>query len=154
MRIAASTVGLAVALMAWTAHADDTMRWVQVRDAGIEAEIPEFMTTGFARALMVNGEDTGTAYEPEDHPIAVRVYRVPSKRPIRFLEALFGNGRVTYRVDKPNLGVLSGYRDDDVFYAICRPGPAVLRCIDIVYPAAQKDEYDPITTRIAKSFRQ
>lgn len=153
-RIAVTLLALTAACLAWPAEARDAMRWVKVRVAGIEAEIPEFLTKGSSRALMVNGEDTGTAYEPEEYPIALRIYRVPPMRPAQFLDAMFGGRKVTYRLDKPGIGVVSGYRDEDVFYAMCRPGEAALRCIDIVYAAAQKDVYDPMVTRISKSFRR
>lgn len=62
--------------------------------------------------------------------------------------------RVTYRARGQRWFVLSGFRGDDVFYRklLLSPDGMVAHTLELVYPAAEKRAYDPLTTRIANSL--
>lgn len=99
-------------------------------------------------------KDFGSVYVP-DHPITLRQYRTESDaRPYVYLtETVAAQAReITYEVDKDHLGVISGFADNQIFYAACRRDEAQNWCIDIFYDAARKSEFSPIVDRIALSF--
>jgi hypothetical protein len=66
-----------------------------------------------------------------------------------------GYEQVTYQSAKADRYVLSGYSGDRVFYRAARidAGTGVVHVFEIEYPAAEKAVWDPIVTRMAKSFR-
>ncbi|UJW87287.1 hypothetical protein [Devosia sp. SL43] len=65
-------------------------------------------------------------------------------------------GEVTYQSAKSDRYALSGYSDDRVFYRAARIDnqTGVVHVFEIEYPAAAKATWDPIVTRLAKSFRE
>lgn len=64
-------------------------------------------------------------------------------------------GDVVYDRTKDDFLVLSGYRGDSIFYTrIAMSSDKRKLCIvEIAYPRAQKRAFDPIVTRMSRSFR-
>lgn len=59
---------------------------------------------------------------------------------------------VTYRAAGAHSLVLSGLRNGEIFYEAYLFDGDVIHSLVITYPRAAKAEYDPIVTRIARSF--
>ena len=64
-------------------------------------------------------------------------------------------GDVTYQHTKNEFLVLSGYRDESIFYTkVTVSDDHHIACIlDITYPRSRKKEFDPIVTRMSRSFQ-
>ena len=160
MRTNIATAALAVVLVAGPSHAAGDMQWTTSRTGGSEIEVPVFMAEGFVRGLMSNGEDYGTAFEPERYPVQLRQYRsldakgTPFQR-IRSVLAHDGS-EVTYRFDTARVGAISGYSGDgkDIFYGMCRRSASTTVCFDATWPREMQSMMGPVVERIAKRFRQ
>jgi hypothetical protein len=63
------------------------------------------------------------------------------------------NRTVTYQVLKRDWFVLSGIEDGRVFYQKTFLRNGVFKTFRIVYDQSDKNEFDPITTRVANSFK-
>jgi hypothetical protein len=63
-------------------------------------------------------------------------------------------GDITYERTKAAFLVLSGYRDSSIFYTkVAVSEDRSIACIlDISYPRSQKRRFDPIVTRMSRSF--
>jgi hypothetical protein len=112
LRIAILVVTVLANEGAW---ADDNLLWTVSRSGGSEISIPVFMTQGWVRALMENGEDYGTAFEPELYPVQLRQYRTKvAGRPYEHLSRSLGAtaDEITYSYDKSGLGAISGFTND------------------------------------------
>ena len=59
---------------------------------------------------------------------------------------------VTYRTAGAHSLVLSGLRGGNIFYEVRLFDGELIHSLVITYPLAAKTEYDPIVTRIARSF--
>jgi hypothetical protein len=64
-------------------------------------------------------------------------------------------GDVTYQRTKDEFLVLSGYRDDAIFYTkVAVSDDRRTACIlDITYPRSAKEDFDGIVTRMSRSFK-
>jgi hypothetical protein len=64
-------------------------------------------------------------------------------------------GDITYQRTRDEFLVLSGYRDDSIFYTkVAISGDQRIACIlDINYPRSAKKDFDTIVTRMSRSFR-
>lgn len=60
--------------------------------------------------------------------------------------------RITYRTQKKNWFVLSGYRGAEILYRKTYVGEGSLNHLYIEYPAQKRKEYDAVVTRISSSF--
>ena len=63
-------------------------------------------------------------------------------------------GDITYESTRDEFLVLSGYRDDDIFYTrVAVSSDRRVACIlDVTYPRALKRQFDAIITRMSRSF--
>jgi hypothetical protein len=62
--------------------------------------------------------------------------------------------KITYRDRGPRWFVLSGMKADDVFYErhLLSHRGKIINDLEIIYPARLRSTYDPIVTRMSKSF--
>lgn len=60
-----------------------------------------------------------------------------------------------YQRVAPSFFVISGFHDNNIFYARCNSSSnrSLLHCINLVYPAREKRRWDPIVTRISLTLR-
>jgi hypothetical protein len=82
-------------------------------------------------------------------------YNAEGDTPQRYLEKLAGEG-VSYRRTTARTYVMSGTRNDQLFYERCnfQEGKSdIINCFTVTYPAAEKVAWDPIVTRLSKSLR-
>ncbi len=145
---------VATAVVACSVSSATADEWTTTQSGGSTIEVPQFFIDGPISALIWGDKDFGSVYVP-DHPITLRQYRTESDaRPYVYLtETVAAQAReITYEVDKDHLGVISGFADNQIFYAACRRDEAENWCIDIFYDAARKSEFSPIVDRIALSF--
>lgn len=148
-------LALLIAPTASAVAADDD--WTQSTSGGSTIQIPVSMTEGWVRALSENGQEVGTAFEPTDPPAQLRQYRTASTgSPFAYISAAIASdaAEITYSVDKPAMGVVSGLSADrsEIFYGMCRKAETVY-CFDMHYPSQMQASFGPIVTRIAASFR-
>ena len=63
-------------------------------------------------------------------------------------------GDITYESSRDEFLVLSGYRDEDIFYTrVAVSRDRRIACIlDVTYPRALKRQFDGIITRMSRSF--
>jgi hypothetical protein len=131
--------------------------WSTSTSGGFALDIPAFFTDGRVEPLIEDGVETGTAYTSEERDAVLSHFSPQDQvRPFTFLRALYStpDADVTYRLNRADLGALSGYVGGsraEIFYGICHSQP--LRCVTIEYPASEKNRFDPIITRIARSLR-
>lgn len=145
---------LATAAGACSASSANADEWTTTQSGGSTIEVPQFFIDGPISALLWGDKDFGSVYAP-DQPITLRQYRTESdSRPYVYLTETFAAQarEITYEVDKDHLGVISGFADNQIFYAACRRDEAQNWCIDIFYDTARKSEFSPIVDRIALSF--
>jgi len=60
--------------------------------------------------------------------------------------------RITYRVQRKNWFILSGYKGSEILYRKTYVGEGSINHLYIQYPAQKKKEYDAVVTRISSSF--
>lgn len=68
-------------------------------------------------------------------------------------EELYSGGTVTFNTLKDNWFVVSGFRNNNVFYTKQFVFNNELKVLYITYPISQKDKYDKFTEKISKSFK-
>lgn len=154
-----AAVFTAIFLFASPTIAQDDLDWTTSVSGGSEIELPVFMTEGWVRALMTDGEDFGTAFEPELYPVQLRQYRTDAQgRPAFFLENTLGASadEVTYRFDRDALGAISGYTRNatEIFYGMCKKDRVgTIVCFDVHWPREMQPMMAPIVERVAASFK-
>ena len=150
-------IALFIAVLITTSATAEPIQWTTSARGGSTIDIPEFMTES-ARGLIRSGEEEpyGTVYEPEGYLITLRQYYMASTgRPYRYISKAVGDIKPTYKIDKPNLGVISGqiFGGEEIFYGMCEKVDK-LYCVDVFYPQKEQEKYRPIIERIAKSFKK
>jgi hypothetical protein len=84
-------------------------------------------------------------------------YNVEGNSPQGYVENFVApNGGITYRQITPRYFVVSGTRNDDVFYQRCNFAAAregVVDCFEVTYPAADKAAMDKVVPRLGWSLR-
>ncbi|HYF08116.1 MAG TPA: hypothetical protein VD970_10880 [Acetobacteraceae bacterium] len=74
---------------------------------------------------------------------------------LNFALGSMGPGRrITYRAQGRSWFVLSGFQDDQILYErhLLSPDRSIAHAFVMVYPAALRRPYDPIVTRMSRSF--
>jgi hypothetical protein len=80
-------------------------------------------------------------------------YNVDNKSPRTTVAKYYAGKTFSYSSVKRDSYVVSGTKDGAIFYDRCNfTGDRVL-CINLVYPAAQKDNWDKIVARVSRSLR-
>jgi hypothetical protein len=80
-------------------------------------------------------------------------YNIGSKSPRAYVTGYYAGKTLSYSSVKRDSYVVSGTKDGVIFYDRCNfTGDRVL-CVNLVYPAAQKDKWDKIIARVSRSLR-
>ncbi len=61
--------------------------------------------------------------------------------------------RLTYEVDRPDLGVASGYDGALIFYSGCKRRGGRVACFALSYPEHYRGLIDPVIGRVLRSLR-
>lgn len=136
------------------------MKWTESISGGSRIEIPIFFEDGDTRELLTNGKSHGTAFFSQEYGVYLRQYRIfdePGKRPFEYIsEKTSAERRVTYKIDKPSLGAISGTTADGtrIFYGMCQKRQGTTTCFDISWNKRDQGMFKPIVERIARSFRR
>lgn len=147
----------AVALAARRAEAGDWRRYSNVR-YGFSIEYPP---QSRAEPEPVNGDGSGfTSSDGAGFSVSGELNNPgDEKRTIPQFEDYLRGGdagysNVTYRAISADTLVLWGYRADKVFYEkyAFSQNNRLINAFSISYPASAKSLYDPIVTRMARSF--
>jgi hypothetical protein len=77
----------------------------------------------------------------------------PSEIKAKYLQAGVP-GDIVYERTKSDFLVLSGYRDESIFYtkAVVSPDQRIICILMITYPRGAKREFDAVVTRMSRSF--
>jgi len=157
------TIALALGLLAASAPlavAEEPIKWTVSVSGGSKIEIPAFFEDGDVRELLTDGRSHGTTFSPKEYGVYLRQYRIfdePDKRPFEYIkEKVSGEGRVTYKIDKPSLGAISGTTADGtrIFYGMCQKRRGTTTCFDMSWNKEDQGMFGPIVERIARSFRK
>ena len=135
--------------------------WVPSETGDSVIELPSFLMDGPAHGVVRGDEDNGTVYDGvNDFSLLVQQWRVPgvTTRPYIFLtKATAGQIKsIIYSLDKPTLGVISGYEDTahkQGYYGACRPGPHELRCIAMFWDTVDQVRVAPMIDRMVRTFK-
>ena len=103
--------------------------------------------------------DDGRTFKSKDGLVKMLVYGSPNSL-MEKLETRFkaessssATRKVTYKLFRPDLFVISGVENKNVFYQKVLFKNDEYKTFLISYPLAQHKKYDPITTEIAASFK-
>ncbi len=131
--------------------------WVRLDDAGVAIEVPAPFASEFSPPSV--SEDTlgGTrvTYVSDISFVEFSVQSYPGAliaREVAGLAYPSGESTVTYEVDKPDLGVVSGYVDERIYYSACKRVGARLHCFDLVWPQSYRALIDTHVARILRSL--
>jgi hypothetical protein len=92
-------------------------------------------------------------------PLRAKAYgsynSLQEKLETRFLAESTSSGtrKITYKLFKPDFFVISGIENNKVFYEKILYKDDTYKTLLISYPTALKKTYDPITAKIARSFK-
>jgi hypothetical protein len=151
MRVLAAMVTLLLVL-ASAAHAQSQWAtYTNVRYA-FTIDYPRDVFTGFTEA----DNSDGATFKTDAPGIELRAYgfyNIDNKSPRAYVAEYYAGKTLTYSSVKRDSYVVSGTREGTIFYDRCNfTGDRVL-CVALVYPAAQKDKWDKVVTRVSGSLR-
>jgi hypothetical protein len=133
---------------------EDGWKTVEVPRFGCQANIP---VVAFTQPEPPNDEGL-TFTAPDGATVSVRGrYNMPAETIVameRSLRQSSAFASVVYRAIGPDWLVLSGYRGGDVYYArfVLSSDRHVVCSVDIDYPTARRQYYDPLNGKIGKSL--
>jgi hypothetical protein len=152
-------LGLAIAVTPMLAplqgHAET---WAQYRDSTSDCQL-EYPDALFTQEPLDLEEDIQRFSGPNEQTY-FRVRAVdnqdrltPAEIKARYVRSDIP-GEVVYERTRPDFLVLSGYRDDSIFYTkIAVSADERMVCIlEITYPRQAKREFDDVVTRMSRSF--
>ncbi|MEM7566000.1 MAG: hypothetical protein AAF321_02095 [Pseudomonadota bacterium] len=134
--------------------------WVRLGDLGVTIEVPAPFASQFSPPSIAEDALGGTRvnYVSDISFVEFSVQRYPGALNAREVAGLAyppAESTVTYEVDKPDLGVVSGYVDERIYYSACkRPGTGTgaLHCFDLVWPQSYRALIDTHVARILRSL--
>jgi len=101
-------------------------------------------------------EGPGRMFRSADGSADLSIYALPNRgqSPDEFLRTHFRlpQRAIVYRRVSNNMVTVSGFRGDKIWYARCNFANTQLRCVAMNYPARDKQQWDPIVTRISHSL--
>ena len=111
-----------------------------VYDDGLGGESAHFSTAIEDMAFVLR--NTQKAYEDED---AFALVLAPYENAAATT--------ITYEVDEPNFGVVSGYRGENIFYEVCKARGDRFHCFALEYPETERPLVDESIARMVRSLR-
>jgi len=135
--------------------AADAVEWVRYLppSAMLSVDLPADIFTVDTGPV---NENAGHSFQTSDRRADFSVYSKPNRpamSPNAFLSRYFElpQSSVVYRRVTNRILVVSGYREDKIWYARCNFA-ANINCIQLNYPRNEKKLWDPIVTRISNSL--
>lgn len=102
----------------------------------------------------------GTSWQSSDGASRLTAFALPNpdRKPLERVARDYlreaGDPAVDYRARTRNGHVVvSGSRGDEIFYLRVARGRGAVHGVELRYPAAQERAFDPIVTRVSRSFR-
>ena len=126
--------------------------WDTFRLRGLSVDYPRFLVD-VGRGHFRDGIEYGTAYDFEAGGAYMHAWIERTGRSPYGYARFSHDGDETYRVDRANVGVSSGYSGSDVYYTMCKRSAGELHCFRLVYPTTHRSMFDPMIERIARSLR-
>jgi hypothetical protein len=141
-----------LALSPLPVHAQSTWRtYTNVRFA-FAVDYPRDIFPSFTESDNSDGA-TFKASAPGVELRAYGSYNIDNKTPRAYVAEYYAGKTLTYSSVKRTSYVVSGTDGGNIFYDRCNfTGDRVL-CVNLVYPAAQKDKWDKIVGRMSRSLR-
>jgi hypothetical protein len=133
--------------------------WTTLRQGNASVEVPTYFSDHVANPIIEDGEEIGVNVELPDESGSFVFFVVPtSVRPFERASAAAREPTavLTYKVDKPAFGVVSGYWGEEgevIFYSMCKSRDKELHCFALTYARDQRALFDPVVERLAESLR-
>jgi hypothetical protein len=137
-------VGAAAQSMHWQSYA--------IPETGARVDLP---TAVFLKDGGEAKSGHGHRFETDDRRANVTVQSVPNDAmdsPAAFLAKMDPPSDIVYRRITARFFVVSGFRDDKIWYDRCNAAGRLMNCVLINYPAAEKRKWDPVVTRISNTL--
>lgn len=132
--------------------------WGRFAVLGLSVDYPGYLVEDARELISADGTPYGATFLFELGRSYMHAWVADhAGSPYSYVIAAGGAERtVTYRVDKPGLGVWSGYEGEDIFYDMCKRAPGErdrLHCFRLYYPERYRDVFDPVVERAARTLR-
>jgi hypothetical protein len=147
----ACAVALSLVSAAATAGNTDWQRYV-IPKTGAAVEIPMAV---FSEDAGLPESGLGRRFYTRDRRADLTVQSIPNPAndsPAAFLEKQRPPSDVVYKRVTPNFFVVSSFRNGRIFYDRCNRSGDYMNCVLLNYPAAEKQAWDEIVTRISYSL--
>jgi hypothetical protein len=136
------------------AFAGDTeWRRYVIPGTGTSVDMPVSIFTGDAEAPEGG---TGRRFFTEDRRADLTVQSVANPgngSPAAFLAKMQPPAGIVYKRITPDFFVVSSIRKDRIWYNRCNRGNGTMNCVMIIYPAAEKRQWDEVVTRVSRTLR-
>jgi hypothetical protein len=147
---------VAVALLVIPAVSAQSVGWkkYEVPESGARLDIP---VTVFTEDAGEPDGGYGKRFFTVDKRANLTVQSVankPGDSPATFLKKLGPPSSVVYKRVTQNFFVVSGFRNNTIWYNRCNVGGRFMNCVLINYPAAEKRHWDGVVTRISNTLMQ
>jgi hypothetical protein len=154
-RMNSSSLACALALSFVSAAAAagnaDWQRYV-VPQSGAAVEIPMAI---FSEDAGLPESGVGRRFYSNDRRADMTVQSFPNPAhdsPAAFLEKQRPPANLVYKKVTPNFFVASSFRNGRIFYDRCNRAGEYMNCVLLNYPAAEKQQWDEVVTRISYSL--
>jgi hypothetical protein len=142
----------ALVLLAPSAHAQT--RWATYTNVrfAFAVDYPRDIFTGYAEA----DNSAGAIFKTDAPWVEMRAwgsYNVEKKSPRATVAEYYAGRALDYSSVKRDSFVVSGSERGAIFYDRCNFTGDRVVCVNLVYPAAQKDKWDKIVARMSRSLR-
>jgi hypothetical protein len=160
MRMKAGIFGLLCCTATIPAHAafeNGSLNWraFEVPEYGTRVDYP----AGIFVAVREPEKGIGQRFETEDGRAALSIYvreNEDNETPASYLRRNLRQRLLDYERVTSSFFAISMLREGTIYYSRCNFSHAArssIHCFDLVYPQAEKRDWDPIVTRISLSLR-
>jgi hypothetical protein len=142
---------IALSLVPAVASADGT-NWQRyaIPKSGAAVEIPLAI---FSEDGGMPESGVGRRFYTSDRRADLTVRSIPSQdSPAEFLAKQHPPSEIVYRKVTPDFFVVSSIRNGKIWYDRCNRSGSYMNCVLINYPAAEKQQWDAVVTRISQTL--
>jgi hypothetical protein len=159
-RLAASVIVATLAVSSSAPAQPNASGWLDLDVVGVSVSVPAaFVSATEPPLLFEDPRGAEIARYPsgiDDVRFAVAAVDAAGARPHDVAAAIYDPGtppEVTYRVDRSELGVVSGTDAGIIFYSACKRRDGRIACFSLSYPERHRALVDPAIATILRSLR-
>jgi len=151
--IAATTLLAAATIASGSTASAQAPRWTtySISETGTSVEIPSSVFSQPAG----HPDGYGERFEKPDGSADLTVQSGPNNgvTPADYLAKKHPPADIVYKRVTPHFFVVSSFKRDKIWYDRCNFTERFVHCVLINYPAAEKQQWDDIVTRISHTLR-